>query len=176
MGSVTTNKKRPDFFRTGQERGGGGVVDWGFTLLKRKDIQLWDFFGSGKIFTSLPMRHPDNVQIFRILTLVWPPPKPQHSPTSPWGLKKEQTLLTILKPSPSKPHLRLGVPVQRPQKDLILHPTVVLHVEYLRQPDLPRRVPLQRHVRAEKDQQVWLAHDAFRNLRIDQVARDVIGR
>lgn len=87
MGSVTTNKKRPDFFRIGEE--GGGGVDLGFTLLKRKDIQLWDFFGSGKIFTSLPMRHPDNVQSFLILTRL-APPKPQHSPHHLGGWKKSK--------------------------------------------------------------------------------------
>lgn len=66
--------------------------------------------------------------------------------------------------------------MQCPQKYLIPHPTVVLHMKYLRQPNLPRRVPLQPHARAEKDQQVRLAHHALRDLGIDEVARDIIRR
>lgn len=102
-------------------------------------------------------------------------PQSPHTP-HPNPLALGCSSLLKIPTSPSKPHLRLGVPMQCPQKDLIPHPAVVLHVKYLRQANLPWGVPLQRNVRPEKDQQVRLAHDAFRDLGIDEVARDVVGR
>ena len=59
---------------------------------------------------------------------------------------------------------------------MIPHPTrPILQRENLRQPHLPRRIPLQHSLLAEQKQQIRLAHHALRNLRVDQFLADIRG-
>lgn len=40
----------------------------------------------------------------------------------------------------TKPHLNVGIVIQRPQENLVSHTLVVLHVKDLGKTDLPRRI------------------------------------
>ncbi len=77
--------------------------------------------------------------------------------------------------SSPKLHLRVRIPMQRSQKNLISNASVILHMKDLRQPELPRRIALQFHVRSENNQQIRLAHDALADFGVDEIEGDVGG-
>lgn len=76
--------------------------------------------------------------------------------------------------SPPQSKLCLSIPIQPAQKHAISHSCrIVLRVVNLRQPRLPRRIPLQQHTVAKTDDQVRLAHDGLGNLSVDELGADV---
>jgi hypothetical protein len=78
--------------------------------------------------------------------------------------------------SPPKPHLRPAILPQPPQENMIPNPTrPIPQRENLRQPHLPRWIPLQHSLIPEQQQQIRLAHDALRNLGLNQLLRNVRG-